>query len=73
MGDIRNKQRLKRALINIDLVIHAAALKQVPAGEYDPFEFIHTNVIGGEKSIEACFDAKLKKHCFKYRQSSFSC
>ena len=43
IGDIRDKDRLKRAIENIDYVIHAAALKQVPSAEYDPFEFIKTN------------------------------
>ena len=45
IGDIRDKERLKTALNNVDFVIHAAALKQVPAAEYNPIEFIKTNII----------------------------
>ena len=61
LGDIRDKERLKRALESIDTVIHAAALKQVPAAEYNPMEFIRTNVIGSENLIEACLDCGVKK------------
>jgi len=57
LGDVRDIERLKRALEGIDTVIHAAALKQVPAAEYNPFEFIKTNVIGAQNIIEACFNA----------------
>lgn len=56
LGDIRNKDRLARALEEIDVVIHAAALKQVPAAEYNPTEFILTNIIGAENLIEASLD-----------------
>ena len=56
IGDIRDKERVKRALDGIDIVIHAAALKQVPTAEYNPFEFIKTNVIGAQNLIEACLD-----------------
>lgn len=59
LGDIRDKDRLRRALEGIDIVVHAAALKQVPAAEYNPFEFIKTNVIGAQNLIEACLDAKV--------------
>ena len=45
--------RIKRALDGIDIIVHAAALKQVPIAEYDPFEFIKTNVIGAQNLIEA--------------------
>ncbi|HON57593.1 MAG TPA: polysaccharide biosynthesis protein, partial [bacterium] len=48
LGDIRDKERLITAFRNIDYVIHAAALKQVPAAEYNPFEFIKTNIIGAQ-------------------------
>ncbi|WP_366931597.1 polysaccharide biosynthesis protein [Thiocapsa sp.] len=48
IGDVRDYSRLKRALEGIDTVIHAAALKQVPAAEYNPFEFIKTNVLGAQ-------------------------
>ena len=61
IGDIRNRERLRRALDGIEMVVHAAALKQVPAAEYNPMEFIHTNVIGAENVIEACVDAGVKR------------
>jgi len=61
LGDVRDYQRLSRALDRIDLVIHAAALKQVPAAEYNPIEFIKTNVIGAQNIIEACLSNKVKK------------
>ena len=51
IGDVREEPRLRRALEGIDTVIHAAALKQVPAAEYNPFEFIKTNIIGAENLI----------------------
>ena len=56
IGDIRDINRLKRALEDVDYVIHAAALKQVPAAEYNPTEFIKTNILGSENLIEACLD-----------------
>ena len=61
LGDIRDQARLARALNGIDFVIHAAALKQVDAGEYNPMEFIKTNVMGSQNVIEASIDAKVKK------------
>lgn len=54
LGDIRDLARLKIALEGIDTVVHAAALKQVPAAEYNPIEFINTNVIGSENVVQAC-------------------
>jgi UDP-N-acetylglucosamine 4,6-dehydratase/5-epimerase len=54
IGDVRDEARLARALEGIDVVIHAAALKQVPAAEYNPFECIKTNVLGAQNVIEAC-------------------
>lgn len=60
IGDMRDEPRLRRALENIDVVIHAAALKQVPAAEYNPFEYIKTNVLGAQNLIEACLDSKVK-------------
>jgi UDP-N-acetylglucosamine 4,6-dehydratase/5-epimerase len=57
IGDIRDEARLRRALEGIDVVIHAAALKQVPAAEYNPFECIKTNVLGAQNLIEACLDS----------------
>tara|TARA_B100000787_G_C16194463_1_gene299746 strand:- start:1161 stop:2162 length:1002 start_codon:yes stop_codon:yes gene_type:complete len=61
IGDVRDRSRLSRALKGIDIVVHAAALKQVPAAEYNPNEFIKTNVIGAHNIIEACIDNKVKK------------
>lgn len=61
LGDIRDIQRLKIALHDIDIVIHAAALKQVPAAEYNPIEFIKTNVLGAQNLVEACLDNKVKQ------------
>jgi UDP-N-acetylglucosamine 4,6-dehydratase (inverting) len=60
LGDVRDKERLKLALNSIDFVIHAAALKQVPAAEYNPIEFIKTNIIGAQNIIEATIDSKVK-------------
>ena len=60
IGDVRDPQRLKRAMYGIDTVVHAAALKQVPAAEYNPFEFIQTNVIGAQNVIDACLDTDVK-------------
>ena len=48
LGDVRDQDRLRRALEGIDTVVHAAALKQVPAAEYNPMEFVKTNVLGAE-------------------------
>jgi UDP-N-acetylglucosamine 4,6-dehydratase len=61
LGDIRDYSRLREALEGIDTVVHAAALKQVPAAEYNPFEFIKTNVIGAENLIQACLDRGVKR------------
>ena len=61
LGDIRDKNRLNIALEGVDYVIHAAALKQVPAAEYNPFEFIQTNIVGSNNLIEACISQKVKK------------
>lgn len=61
IGDIRDVERLKRSLHNVDYVIHAAALKQVDTGEYNPMEFIKTNVLGSQNVIEACIEARVKK------------
>jgi UDP-N-acetylglucosamine 4,6-dehydratase (inverting) len=56
IGDVRDPNRLTRAFEEIDIVVHAAALKQVPAAEYNPFEFINTNIIGAENVINAALD-----------------
>jgi FlaA1/EpsC-like NDP-sugar epimerase len=60
LGDVRDKNRLRLAFQNVDLVVHAAALKQVPAAEYNPFEFIQTNVVGAQNIIETCLDYSSK-------------
>ncbi|EOQ88034.1 UDP-N-acetylglucosamine 4,6-dehydratase [Leptospira yanagawae serovar Saopaulo str. Sao Paulo = ATCC 700523] len=60
IGDVRDKSRLLYALEGIDTVIHAAALKQVPAAEYNPFEAIKTNVLGAQNLIEACIERGVK-------------
>jgi UDP-N-acetylglucosamine 4,6-dehydratase/5-epimerase len=61
IGDIRDEARLRRALEGIDIVVHAAALKQVPAAEYNPFECIKTNVLGAQNLIEACLDSGVRR------------
>jgi UDP-N-acetylglucosamine 4,6-dehydratase (inverting) len=61
LGDVRDRDRLKRALEGIDTVVHAAALKQVPAAEYNPIEFINTNVMGAENVVQACLDTDVKR------------
>lgn len=61
VGDIRDSQRLERALEGVDYVIHAAALKQVVTSEYNPFETIKTNVIGAQNLLEACLNKSVKK------------
>jgi UDP-N-acetylglucosamine 4,6-dehydratase len=61
IGDVRNQERLKRALEGIDSVVHAAALKQVPAAEYNPIEFIYTNVLGAENVVQACLDMDVRR------------
>jgi UDP-N-acetylglucosamine 4,6-dehydratase/5-epimerase len=61
IGDIRDKDRLVRAMHGVDYVVHAAALKQVDTGEYNPMEFIKTNVLGSQNVIEASIDAGVSK------------
>lgn len=61
IGDIRDKQRLNMAFEDVDYVINAAALKQVPTAEYNPIEFIKTNVIGSQNIIEAAIEKNVKK------------
>lgn len=61
LGDVRDKERLRRAFHGVDYVIHAAALKQVPAMEYNPTECIHTNVTGAENIINVAADLGIKK------------
>ena len=60
LGDVRDRDRLRRALEGIDTVVHAAALKQVPAAEYNPIEFINTNVLGAENVVQSCLDSSVK-------------
>jgi len=61
LGDVRDRDRLMMSLNGVDYVIHAAALKQVPTAEYNPFEFIKTNVLGAQNLIEACIANNVKK------------
>ncbi|MBE7414809.1 MAG: UDP-N-acetylglucosamine 4,6-dehydratase (inverting) [Deltaproteobacteria bacterium] len=61
IGDVRDKERLYRAFDGVDYVVHAAALKQVPAAEYNPFEAIKTNVLGAQNVIDVCVDLGVKK------------
>jgi UDP-N-acetylglucosamine 4,6-dehydratase len=61
IGDVRDKERLYRAFQGIDFVIHAAALKQVPAAEYNPFEAVKTNILGAQNIIDTAIDQKVKK------------
>ena len=60
IGDVRDKERLNRAVDDIDIVIHAAALKHVPVSEYNPTEFIKTNIIGAQNIIDVCLDKKVE-------------
>jgi len=61
LGDVRDYERLKRAVKDIEVIVHAAALKQVPAAEYNPIEFIKTNIIGAQNIIEASIEQNIKK------------
>lgn len=61
IGDVRDKDRLERAMDGVDIVVHAAALKQVPLCEYNPFEAIKTNILGGQNVIEAAIDHNVEK------------
>ncbi len=61
IGDVRDKDRLYRAFDGVDYVVHAAALKQVPAAEYNPFEVIKTNILGAQNVIDVCVDLGIKK------------
>jgi UDP-N-acetylglucosamine 4,6-dehydratase/5-epimerase len=61
IGDVRDKDRLVRALDGIDYVVHAAATKIVPTAEYNPFECVKTNIIGAMNVIDACIDRKVKR------------
>lgn len=61
LGDVRDRDRLEMAFQGVDLIIHAAALKQVTAAEYNPFECIHTNVLGAENIVRAAIRTKVKR------------
>jgi UDP-N-acetylglucosamine 4,6-dehydratase len=61
IGDIRDEHRLMRAMHGVDYVVHAAALKQVDTAEYNPFEFVRTNIVGSQNVIEAAIDTGVKK------------
>jgi UDP-N-acetylglucosamine 4,6-dehydratase len=61
LGDVRDRERLTLALRGVDVVIHAAALKQVPAAEYNPSECIHTNVLGAENVVWGCLSNRVKQ------------
>jgi len=61
LGDVRDRDRLVRAFDGVDYVVHAAALKQVPAAEYNPLEFIKTNILGAANVIEAAIDRNVKR------------
>jgi len=61
IGDVRDRDRLRRAMNGVDIVVHAAALKQVPACEYNPMEAIKTNIMGTSNVVEAALDASVKK------------
>ena len=61
IGDVRDKERLDRAFRGVDVVVHAAALKQVPTAEYNPLEVIKTNVLGASNVIDAAIDCRVKR------------
>jgi len=61
LGDIRDRERVFTALKGVDYVVHAAALKQVPKAEYNPFEYIKTNILGAQNLVEGCIEQKIKK------------
>ena len=60
LGDVRDQERLNTALKGIDVVVHAAALKQIDTAEYNPFEVIKTNIMGAQNIIDACLENKVK-------------
>ena len=61
IGDVRDLDRLRRACEGVDIVVHAAALKQIPAAEYNPFEAVKTNIMGAQNIINVAIDQKVKK------------
>ncbi|HLY11280.1 MAG TPA: polysaccharide biosynthesis protein [Planctomycetota bacterium] len=64
LGDIRDRERMKRAIQDVDVVFHAAALKHVSVGEYNPFEVVRTNLVALQDLIECCIDANVQKFIF---------
>ncbi len=64
IGDVRDKDRLLRAMQDVDIVIHAAALKQVPSCEYNPFEAVKTNILGAQNVVDSAIDNKIDKVIF---------
>ena len=64
IGDVRDQPRLRRAMQDVDIVVHAAALKQVPACEYNPMEAVKTNILGTANVVDASIDARVKKVLF---------
>jgi FlaA1/EpsC-like NDP-sugar epimerase len=64
LGDIRDRERMKRAIQGVDYVFHAAALKHVSLGEYNPFEVVRTNLLALQELIECCIDANVEKFIF---------
>ena len=64
LGDVRDLERLKLALKDVDIVIHAAALKHVESGEYNPFEVVKTNILGTQNVVDAVIETKVKKAIF---------
>ena len=63
IGDIRDRERLQRALHGVDYVVHAAALKQVDTAEYNPSEYVQTNVIGSQNVVDASIDSGREEGC----------
>jgi UDP-N-acetylglucosamine 4,6-dehydratase len=61
IGDVRDRERLYRAFAGVDIVVHAAALKQVPACEYNPFEAVQTNIVGAKNVIDAAIDQEVQR------------
>ena len=61
IGDVRDRDRLRKAMRGIDVVVHAAAMKHVPIAEYNPFECIKTNIMGAQNVIDACLETEVKK------------
>ena len=61
IGDVRDKERLHRVMVDVDFIVHAAATKIVPTAEYNPFECIKTNINGAMNLIEVAIDQKVKK------------